>query len=165
VETVLTVSEVAKVLRRLEGRFGLSARSIRYYARTGMVTPTGVMRESERARATRLYTTIDVALLRVVCRLQRQRVHERAIWGALVYRGDELRHLLTTQQGEFVVDIPAALAITSEDRTLPKPIHLEVTSVMSGLAERLAAFRRAEPKVWTGLARMDAADAWAEVSG
>ena len=158
-ELVLTVSEVARVLRTLEGRFALTPRGIRYYARTGMVAPSGRMFIGRRARATRLYRLEDVALLRLVCRLHRQRVHERALWGLLVYRGDDLRTLLASGSGELVVNTPAALGIGSEDRTTPAPIRINIASLVSGLAERLAAYRQRHPKVWTGLAWMDAAQA------
>src|SRR4051812_28236072 len=94
VEMVLTVSEVARVLRAFEGRFALTPRGIRYYARSGMVVPSGRLRASKTARATRLYSFEDIALLRLVCRLHRQHVHERALWGLLVYRGEELRRMI-----------------------------------------------------------------------
>jgi hypothetical protein len=156
---VLTVAEVARVLRTLEGRFALTPRGIRYYARTGMVEPSGRMARGKTARATRLYGLVDVALLRLVCRLHRQRVHERALWGLLVYRGEEVRAMLTAGSGDFVVDMPAALGIGSEDRTAPKPIRINSGSLLSGLPERLAAYRRRHPKLWTGLAWMEAAKA------
>jgi DNA-binding transcriptional MerR regulator len=156
---ILTVAEVARVLRTLEGRVALAPRGIRYYARTGMVEPSGRMLKGKTSRTTRLYDVVDVALLRLVCRLRRQHVHERAVWGLLVYRGDELRELLASGSGELIVDVPAALAITSEDRTPPKPICIDVASLVSGLAERLAAYRRRHPEIWTGLAWVDAAQA------
>lgn len=162
-EAVLTVVEVARILRALEGRFALTPRGIRYYARTGMMVPSGRMAKGKRSRETRLYTVVDVALLRLVCRLHRQRVHERALWGLLVYRGDELRALLAEGSGELVVDTPAALAIGSEDRTTPKPIRVDVASLVSGLTERLQAYRRRNPKVWTGLSWIDAAEAAQQV--
>jgi DNA-binding transcriptional MerR regulator len=158
-EPILTVTEVARVLRALEGRFALTPRGIRYYARTGMVEPSGRMLKGKTSRTTRLYDVVDVALLRLVCRLRRQQVHERAVWGLLVYRGDELRQLLASGSGELVVDVPAALAMTSEDRALPKPIRIHIASLVSGLAERLAAYRQRHPEIWTGLAWVDAAQA------
>jgi hypothetical protein len=156
---ILTVSEVARVLRTLEGRFALTPRGIRYHARTGMVEPSGRMTRGKTSRATRLYTVVDVALLRLVCRLRRQHVHERAVWGLLVYRGPELRELLARGSGELVVDLPAALAIGSEDGTSPKPIRIDVRTLMNGLADRLSGYRKRHPKIWTGLAWMDAARA------
>jgi hypothetical protein len=156
---VFTVNEVARLLRSLEGRYGLTARGIRYYARAGMVVPTGRMRAGKRARATRLYTVNDVALLRLVCRLRRQRAHERAIWGLLVYRGEELRTLLAQGSGVVTVDTPAALAITTEDPRTRKPIRIEASSLVGGLAERLARYRERNPTLWTGLAWVDAGKA------
>lgn len=152
------------MLRALEGRFALTPRGIRYYARTGMVEPSGRMANGKTSRATRLYRPVDVALLRLVCRLHRQRVHERALWGLLVYRGDELRHLLAIGSGELVVDLPAALAIASEDRVAPKPVRINIASLVSGLAERLAAYRQRHPEIWTGLAWVDAAQAAKQIA-
>jgi hypothetical protein len=164
VDSVFTVADVARVLRSVEGRYALSARGIRYYARTGMVAPTGRLKPGKAARATRLYTVVDVALLRLVCRLHRLRAHERAIWGLLIYREAELRRVLAAGTGTIAVETPAALAITSEDVAVPKPIRIEVASLMSGLPERLAAYRRRRPKLWTGLAWVDAAEAAAQVA-
>jgi hypothetical protein len=164
VETVFTVSEVARLLRVLEGRFALTARGVRYFARTGMVVPSGRMRASSEARATRLYTAVDVALLRLVCRLRRQHVHERALWGLLVYRGDELRRMLADGRGEIVVTDRAELGIGSEDAVSPKPIHVDVSSLTHGLSERLEAFRQRRPNIWTGLAWMSANEAAEQIS-
>jgi MerR-like DNA binding protein len=163
VETVLTVSEVSRVLRALEGRFALTPRGIRYYARSGMVAPSGRLRAGKRARATRLYTVEDVALLRLVCRLHRQRVHERAVWGLVVYRGEELRRLIRAGEGVLAVDTPAALAITAEDPTTPKPIRVDIATLVAGLEQRLVAYRRRNPDVWTGLAWVPAHEAVREV--
>jgi hypothetical protein len=163
VETVLTVTEVARVLSALEGRFALTARGIRYYARSGMVVPSGRLRAGKRARATRLYTIEDVALLRLVCRLHRQRVHERAVWGLLVYRGVELRRMIRAREGLLTIDTPAALAITAEDPTTPKPIRIDIATLVAGLEQRLVAYRQRNPDVWTGLAWVPAHEAAREV--
>lgn len=56
-ETVLTVAEVACVLRAVDRRRTMTARAIRYYARTGMVEPTGRVAGE---RGSRLYTLTDV---------------------------------------------------------------------------------------------------------
>jgi hypothetical protein len=160
VESLFTVLDVAKILRAVEGCAALSARMIRYYARTGMVTPSaGRLRATKRARATRLYTASDIALLRLVCRLRRRGVHERALWGVLVYRGDELRARLASGDGEIVIDDRAVLRVGDESATQPAPIRVPVAPVVRGLAERLTAYRRRQPKLWTGLAWVPAADA------
>lgn len=158
-ETVFTVADVARVLRSVEGRYALTPRAIRYYARAGMVVPTGRLRPGKTSRATRLYTLVDVALLRLVCRLHRQHSHERAIWGLLVYRESALRQMLERGTGTIIVDTPAALAITSEDAAAPPPIRIAVASLAGGLAARLEAYRQRHPKLWTGLAWIDAAQA------
>lgn len=163
VETIFTVSEVARVLRQLEGRFAITPRGIRYYARTGMVVPSGRMTARKNARATRLYTLVDVALLRLVCQLQRQRIHERALWGFLVYRGEELRQLIAQGVGTFTVDDRAALAVGTEEGPVLRRLRIDVGSLVRGLAERLASYRRAHPNVWTGLAWVPAATAAEQV--
>src|SRR5262252_951817 len=116
VNPVLKVAEVAGLLSILEGRFGLTPRGIRYYARTGMMEPSARTAEGRRAR---LYTIEDVVLLRLVCRLKRLRVHERAIWGFLVYRGEELRQKIRTGTGVLVFDDPVTLSVAQESAKPP----------------------------------------------
>jgi DNA-binding transcriptional MerR regulator len=163
VETVFTVSEVARVLRQLEGRFALTPRGVRYYARTGMVVPSGRMTARKNARTTRLYSVVDVALLRLICQLQRQHVHERAVWGLLVYRGDELRQLIANGAGTCVVDDRAALAVGTEDRQPPRRLRIDIAFLLRGLGDRLTSYRRVHPKVWTGLAWIEASAAAEQV--
>src|SRR5438034_871093 len=111
VALVFTVTEVARMLRALEGRFALTPRGIRYYARTGMVEPS---ERTATGRNARLYIVTDVAVLRLVCQLKRRHIHERAIWGVLVYRGAEVRALIQRGQGELVFDDPVTLSVGQE---------------------------------------------------
>lgn len=159
VKEIFTVAEVAEVLLSLEKTFALTPRGIRYYDRTGMVSPTGGrVKVTTRARATRLYTVADIALLRLVCRLHRRGIHERALWGLLVYRQHELRRLIACGHGELVIDTPAALAFVSTDKRTPAPIRIDVAKLLGRLTGRLAAHRRRRPWIWTGLARVPVAE-------
>ena len=153
---VLTVTEAARILRALEGRFALTPRGIRYYARTGMVQPE---HRTKGGRSARLYSVVDLGLLRLVCRLHRQRVHERAMWGLLVYRGAELRSMLRAGRGVLAVTDTAALAAGNEGESVPKPIVVDAAAIMAGLSERIAAYRTREPEIWTGAAWVPAAEA------
>ena len=65
---------------------------------------TKALPKHEKARATRRYILADVGVLRLVVPRHRQGVHERALWGVLVYRGEGLRARLEQGCGELVVD-------------------------------------------------------------
>lgn len=158
VETVFTVSEVARVLRALEGRFALTPRGIRYYARTGMVEPS---ERTATGRNARLYRVVDIALLRLVCRLKRLHVHERAIWGLLIYRSDELRARLEEAHGELVLDDPVTLAVGVENQQR-QPIRIPLTDFVGAVERRAHAYRTRNPDVWTGTAWIPAAVAATE---
>jgi len=147
-ETVLTVAEVARVLRAVDGRHAITARTIRYYARTCMVEPTG---RAAGARGSRLYTLTDVALLRLAVRLRREGAHERAVWGLLIYRGDELRTLIASGSGTLTVADPRVLSIGAE-RLTARPVSISVASLIDGLDRRVHAYRTAHPNIWTGAA-------------
>jgi len=149
VNPVLTVAEVAKLLRMLEGRFGLTPRGIRYYARTGMVEPSARTAEGRHAR---LYTLEDVVLLRLVCRLKRLRVHERAIWGFLVYRGEELRQKIRDDRaGVLVFDDPVTLSVAQESAK-PRAITIALPDFVAAIETRIASYRQRNPELWTGTA-------------
>jgi len=147
-ETVLTVAEVARVLRAIDGRHAMTARTIRYYARTGMVEPTG---RAAGARGSRLYTLTDVALLRLAVRLRREGVHERAVWGLLIYRGNELRALIASRGGTLTMADRRVLSIGTE-QPAARPVSISVASLLDGLDRRVHAHRTAHPNIWTGAA-------------
>jgi DNA-binding transcriptional MerR regulator len=160
VNPVLTVAEVARLLRCLEGRFGLTPRGIRYYARTGMVEPSARTVEGRHAR---LYAIEDLVLLRLVCKLKRLRVHERAIWGFLVYRGEELRQRIREGRGTLVFDDPVTLSVGQESAK-PCAITIALSGFIEAIQTRVAAYRQRNPEVWTGTAWIPAADLTRQVS-
>jgi DNA-binding transcriptional MerR regulator len=94
---IFTVADVVRLLERVQGRPVWMARAVRYYvARTGMVEPSHRIAGD---RGARLYTLTDIALLRLAWLLrERYKLHERAVSGVLVYRGDEVRALLTAHR-------------------------------------------------------------------
>lgn len=146
---------VAQLWRALEGRCALTPRGIRYYARTGMVEPTD---RTATGRNARLYRVTDIVLLRLVCRLKRLHVHERAIWGLLIYRGDEIRARLEEAAGELVLDDPITLTVVQESATR-RPIRIPLTDFVGAVERRAYAYRQRNPEVWTGAAWIPATDA------
>ena len=148
VDSAFTVADVVRVLRALEGRAGgLTADAVRYYARTGMVPPSARLAG---LRGARVYTQTDLALLRLVCRLRRQGLHERALWGLLVYRGDEVRAQLSEGTGEIRVDDAAQLAVGPRGASASSPVYVSVAALLHGLAEACGRYRVARPALWTG---------------
>src|SRR5215471_7657544 len=160
VNPVLTVAEVARLLRALEGRFGLTPRGIRYYARTGMAEPSARTADGRHAR---LYTVEDVVLLRLVCRLKRLRVHERAIWGFLVYRGEELRQKIRDRASVLVFDDPVTLSVAQESAK-PRAITIALPDFVAAIETRIASYRQRNPELWTGTAWIPASELKTQVS-
>ena len=94
--------------------------------------------------------------MRLAVRLRREDVHERAVWGLLVYRNDELRALLEAGVGVLTIDDPRALSIGTEQPTAHR-LSIPVASLLHSLAPRIRAYRTAHPNVWTGSAWVSAA--------
>src|SRR5690349_2199928 len=107
VRHVFTVIETAAILQRVEGRQrALSARGVRYFDRAGMLQPSARMPGE---RGARLYTITDIAMLRLALLLRhRWKLSERAIWGVLVYRGDEVRAQVESGRGTIEINDLAA---------------------------------------------------------
>jgi hypothetical protein len=149
VKSVFTVREVAQLLRRLDGRAAATERAVRYYARTGMVRPSGGRLEGD--RGARLYTLEDIALVRLIGEL-RKKAHERAVWGLLVYRGAEVRQQLGSGRGAVILDDPAAMSVGDERAPTASPIRIPVALVLGGLRLAAERLRNQRPKLWTGSA-------------
>jgi len=81
---IFTISEVARLLRAVDGRGAFTARAIRYYARAGVMEPTARV---PGARGARLYALTGVALLRLLWRPRKWQLSERVTWALFVYRG------------------------------------------------------------------------------
>jgi hypothetical protein len=176
---VFTVSEGVQLLRDVEGRKGkqsdvLTARAVRYYARTGMVQPSAGRLDG--ARGARLYTLTDVATLRLIWLLRSgkwsQRVgedslrplHERAVWGLLIYRGAEVRRILTAKLGVIAIEHLAELSPGQEQPHDRQPVRLPAAFVVEGLAAAAHRHRRNAPALWTGMVWMDATEAAQQVT-
>ena len=89
-QDVLTIAEVVEIVRRLDGRRGLavSARQLRYW---DAALSFGAGRATDSQNAARTFTASDVAVARLVRRMQRDGVSARAIWALLLLLGRELR--------------------------------------------------------------------------
>lgn len=86
----LTISEVVEVVRRLDAKAArdVSPRQLRYW---DTALSLRAKRAAQGRNAARVFSVEDVAIVRLVRRLQRDDVPARAIWGLLVLLGDELR--------------------------------------------------------------------------
>lgn len=100
-----------------------------------------------------MYTVADIALLRFVTRARRAPwcLPERAVWGVLVYRGDELRALMTSGTGVVVVDDPPASRIGLRARGHASR-SMPVADLVAGLDQAAARYRRRRQHLWTGAA-------------
>jgi hypothetical protein len=151
---IFTVADVVRLLERVQGRSVWTARAVRYYARTGMVQPSHRIAGD---RGARLYTLTDIALLRLAWLLrERWQLHERAVWGLLVYRGAELRALFASGRGTIVVDDWTAVSPGAELARMTVPIRIPVSFVLEGLASAAIAYRRRHQQLWTGAAWVSA---------
>src|SRR5258708_4937976 len=103
---VFTVCEVAALLRAVDGREAFTARAIRYYARAGVLAPSGRAKGPQGAR---LYTLVDVGLLRLLWLLQHKwQLSARVTWALYVYRLGELRSRLEAGDGAIEISESAA---------------------------------------------------------
>src|SRR5688572_9189167 len=87
---LLTITEVVEVVRRLDERRGLdvSARQLRYW---DTALSFGAGRATDGPNAARTFSLADVAVVRLIRRLQRDDVSARAIWALLLVLGREVR--------------------------------------------------------------------------
>ena len=160
---VFTVAEVAMLLRDVDGRHAFTPRAIRYYARAGVLEPSGRVAGD---RGARLYTLEDVAMLRLLWMLQRKwHLSERVVWALFVYRHAEFRAQLASRAGVIEILESAAVSRGAEDaRTIQWPVRVPVSFVFERLQTKASALRRRRPKVWTGLGWTSPIEAAAMVS-
>jgi hypothetical protein len=147
---VLTVSEIADVVGRLENR-PCTTRQARYLLAGllhGDVAP-------QRGR-TRLYGPIDVALMRLALRLESQGISAWVARVVLAYCGDEIRAAWASNR-------PVALSVRGVMGTI-EPANREempgavarvpLRSVLVGIDAAIRRERRARPTVWMWRPRM-----------
>ena len=151
---VLTISEVVEVVRRLDGRRGLSvsARQLRYWDAT---LSLGAKRAADGHNAARMFTLEDVAVVRLVRRLQRDGVRDRAIWALLVIAGEELRAALHRGTSRVLwVESNGRAHLLSAREAASKPPRecYPLADVVNGLPEALRQLRAGESEAWNGAA-------------
>lgn len=148
----LTIAEVVRLVRRLDGRRGLSvsARQLRYWD-TALLLGAG--RATDGHNAARVFTAEDVALVRLVRRLQRDEVRDRAVWALLLQHGDALRSACASGASLVLWMEPNGRAhlVTARDAAT-KPIRecYPLVDVVRGVREAMSAPRRRAAMVWNG---------------
>lgn len=148
----LTIAEVVEVVRRLDARRGLavSPRQLRYW---DTALAFGAGRATDGRNAARMFTEADVAVVRLVRRLQQDEVRDRAIWAILLHLGDDLRR-------HCVPGTPWVLWVQSNGRAhfvrarsaraLPARECYSLADVVAGVRRTIAAVRGRHDQVWNG---------------
>jgi hypothetical protein len=140
---VLTASEVATVVARLEGE-ACTARRVRYLLSGLLMTETA----SQRGQ-TRLYGPVDVALMRLAVRLEAQGVSAWVVRVVLSYGGEEIR--AAWRAGATVALAVRGVTGTIEPARLQTPTAVArvlLRSVTTGNAAAIRRERRTRPMVW-----------------
>src|SRR5262249_39410590 len=102
--------------------------------------------------------------LRLVSHLRRDRAHERAVWGLLVYQRDELRAMLAKGCGLIVVK-DARLLSVGKEHPKAQPISINVARLLRGIDAQARAYRARHPDVWIGAAWVPATRLAEQVHG
>jgi DNA-binding transcriptional MerR regulator len=156
VALVFTVAEVARLLEQEDAEKPMTPRAIRYYARSGIVRPTGQFPGNH---GSRLYTLADIGLLRTIW-LLRHRLHmsDRAVWAIAVIHGEKIRQQVTEGVGSVVIE-PASQMFSRgrEDQRkslaidVLDSVRLPVKLIVPPSLERRARTMRAEARqIWNG---------------
>jgi hypothetical protein len=142
---VLTASEIAAVVTRLEGE-ACTARRVRYLLSGLLQTDSGTQRGH-----TRLYGPIDLAMMRLAVRLEAQGVSAWVVRVVLSYGGEEIRaawragaSLALAVRGVTGTIEPAKL----ETPTSPAVARVLLRSVTTGNVAAIRRERRTRPMVW-----------------
>lgn len=148
---LLTTAEAAKVLTRVSGRQCSPHRVRRLLVTAGL----GTELQSRRQGQTRLFGSLDLAIVRTALELERQGVSAWVAKVVLTYLRDDLVRA-------FKSAAPVALAVTGVRGSLAPALRARPSSAMAyvslrevwkGLDAEIAAIRDAKPTVWM----------WAEV--
>jgi hypothetical protein len=107
-----------------------------------------------------LFSLEDVALVRLIRRLQRDGVAPRAIWALLVVQGDALRRALRTPGRVLWLEQNGRAHFLSRADAASKPARecYALGDVLAGLATALRDLRAHDSNVWAGAAWVPAAD-------
>ena len=149
---VLTIGEAIEVVRRLDERrgLGISARQLRYWDITlGLCTG----RATDRRNGARTLTKTDIAIARLVRRLQRDGVPWRAIWALLRHQGDQLRDSCRRSTLKVLWMEPNGLGhfLTPGEAAIrpPRECYL-LANVVRGVEETVRLLRSGDYALWNG---------------
>ena len=151
-QDVLTIAEVVEVVRRLDERRGLgvSARQLRYW---DTALSFGAGRVTDRRNAARTFRPSDVAIVRLVRRLQRDEVSARAIWALLLVFGRELRTVCKPGTSRVLWMAPngrASLLTAKDAASKPTRECYPLADVVQGVTEMVRTLRSGDYAVWNG---------------
>jgi hypothetical protein len=111
----LSAQGVLSVLAKLEPRDPLTIWQLRYFERRGCLQPA-------RAKGIRLYSAVDVAILRTALKLTQHFWSMLGTWAALLYLSDELREVVAAgDRSQWLVIVDA----TKDGRRFrPGPVRI-----------------------------------------
>ena len=150
----VTADEAVRLLCRLEPRVarGLTLRRFKYAAEATGTTGAG-------AGCTVMYSLADVALVRLLLRLEATGISRQVARFSTGYLAADVRRLISTNQarrvvvallgatgGRYPVRVWPRLVSQVEARKQPGP-HVALADVLAGLPEGFARICRAQPEV------------------
>lgn len=149
---MLTIHEVVDLVSRLDGRGKLvvSPRQLRYW--DGALA-FGAGRAAGGRNAARTFTLVDVAVVRLVRRLQRDEVPARAIWALLLHLRDELRRAIRARSRAVLWMEPtgrAHLLAAREAASKPSRECYALAEVVAGIEDAVRTMRAGDYQVWNG---------------
>jgi DNA-binding transcriptional MerR regulator len=149
---ILTIAEVVELVRRLDERRGLgvSARQLRYW---DTALSFGAGRATDTPNAARTFTPADVAVVRLVRRLQRDDVRDRAIWALLLHLGGQLRRAM--RHGSTAVlwmEANGRAHLLTARAAADKPVRecYPLAEVVTGIREAIRSLRTGDYEIWNG---------------
>jgi DNA-binding transcriptional MerR regulator len=149
---LLTIAEVVDVVRRLDERRGLgvSPRQLRYW---DTALSFGAGRATDSQNAVRTFTQADVAVVRLVRRLQHDQVSARAIWALLLHLGAELRAACRPGTSRVLwveSNGRAHLLRAREASSKPARECYPLVDVVNGIQETVRTLRAGDYTIWNG---------------
>ena len=153
-DELLTITEAIDVVRRLDARRRLevSARQLRYWSDALCL---GAGRATDGQNAAHLFMPADVALVRLVRRMQRDEVRPRAIWSLLLHQGEALRAACRPGTSKVVWMEPNGRGhLLTGIEAVGKPARecYPLASVVDGVREAVRDVRAGETEIWNGAA-------------
>jgi hypothetical protein len=160
-DLLVTPSEAVSVLRALEPRavaaletatMKLTPARLRYLEAYGVPPVVGGSGIKGYAR-TRLYSVVNIAMLRLWARLSAQGGPALARF-ALAYVGEDVRAAIDTRRPVVLVvrGRRAELLTARQAAALDPVVSIPVLGLLDGVPEAIAAVRDVQPDIWAGLA-------------